>query len=181
MTLQSWAEYGWLKKHQSSHQEIADLLAIVDRDLSDAKIDSISTDWQFGIAYNAALKLCTILLCVKGFRAGQGLQHYRTIQALPLILGDERQSDADYLDTCRVKRNTVEYDRIGAASQSEADELILVCHSDLLSRETKRTGERQRFKIKNQRHPLAEHAEAQRRSKAGFTVLTKERAFSSMF
>ena len=62
---------------------------------------------------------------MEGFRAGQGLQHYRTIQALPLILGDERQTDADYLDTCRVKRNTVEYDRIGAASESEAGELIV--------------------------------------------------------
>lgn len=124
MTLQNWAEYGWLKKHQSSHQENVDLLKIVDRDLSDAKSGGISTDWQFGIAYNAALKLCTILLCAKGFRAGQGLQHYRTIQALPLILGAERQVDADYLDTCRVKRNTVEYDRIGATSGSEAAELI---------------------------------------------------------
>lgn len=124
MTLQNWTEYGWLKRHQTSHQEISDLLAIVDRDLSDAKTGGISADWQFGIAYNAALKLCTILLSVKGFRAGQGLQHYRTIQALPLILGDERQIDADYLDTCRVKRNTVEYDRIGAASESEAGELI---------------------------------------------------------
>ncbi len=124
MTLKKWAEYGWLKSHRSSHQEIADLLAIVERDLDDAKTGSISTDWQFGIAYNAALKLCTILLYAEGFRAGQGLQHYRTIQALPMILGSERQIDADYLDACRVKRNTVEYDRIGTTSISEVDELI---------------------------------------------------------
>ena len=99
-------------------------MAIVERDISDAKSDGISTDWQFGIAYNAALKLCTILLCAEGYRAGHGLQHYRTIQSLPIILGTERRIDADYLDTCRVKRNTVEYDRIGATSESEAQELI---------------------------------------------------------
>ena len=124
MTLNKWAEYGWLRDHKASRQEISDLLSIVDRDLCDAKSGGISTDWQFGIAYNAALKLCTILLHAEGYRAGQGLQHYRTIQALPLILGKERKPDADYLDTCRIKRNTVEYDRIGATSDGEVTELI---------------------------------------------------------
>ncbi len=124
MTLSKWVEYGWLRQHKTTRQEIADLLGIVDRDLSDAQTGRISTDWQFGIAYNAALKLCTILLYAEGYRAGQGLQHYRTIQALPLILGSNREVDAAYLDTCRVKRNTVEYDRIGATSDSEALELI---------------------------------------------------------
>ncbi|MBV5341264.1 MAG: hypothetical protein J0665_17190 [Deltaproteobacteria bacterium] len=124
MTLSKWVEYGWLRQHKTTRQEIADLLGIVDRDLSDAQTGRISTDWQFGIAYNAALKLCTILLYAEGYRAGQGLQHYRTIQALPLILGRNREVDAAYLDTCRVKRNTVEYDRIGATSDSEALELI---------------------------------------------------------
>lgn len=124
MTLEKWADYGWLRTHRPSRQEIADLLLIVERDIGDAMSGGISTDWQFGIAYNAALKLCTILLHAEGYRAGQGLQHYRTIQALPLILGSDRQSDADYLDTCRIKRNTVEYDRIGATSDGEAMELI---------------------------------------------------------
>jgi hypothetical protein len=124
MTLQKWSEYGWLRTHASSRQEITDLLDIVDRDLSDAKSGGISTDWQFGIAYNAALKLCTMLLHAEGYRSGQGLQHYRTIQALPLILGEKREADANYIDTCRVKRNTVEYDRIGATSKGEVKELI---------------------------------------------------------
>jgi hypothetical protein len=77
MTLSKWVEYGWLRQHKTTRQEIADLLGIVDRDLSDAQTGRISTDWQFGIAYNAALKLCTILLYAEGYRAGQGLQHYR--------------------------------------------------------------------------------------------------------
>ena len=124
MTLQKWAEYGWLRSHTTSPQEISDLLAIADRDIADAKSGGISTDWQFGIAYNAALKLCTVLLYAEGYRAGQGLQHYRTIQVLPLILGSKRNEDANYLDTCRVKRNTVEYDRVGATSEGEVAELI---------------------------------------------------------
>lgn len=123
MTLTSWAENKWLRRHRSSRQEISDLLQIVDRDLQDARA-GVSDDWRFGIAYNAALKLCTILLHAEGYRPERALQHYRTIQALPLILGESRKSDADYLDACRAKRNVVEYDRIGAVSGTEADELI---------------------------------------------------------
>ena len=62
MTLQQWADNGWLKPHKSSRQEIGNLLAIARRDLEDAGARDISEDWRFGIAYNAALKLCTILL-----------------------------------------------------------------------------------------------------------------------
>jgi hypothetical protein len=100
------------------------LLEIVDRDLHDAQQRGVSADWRFGIAYNAALKLCTILLYSEGFRPEKTLAHYRTLQALPIILGPEKEDDADYLDTCRTKRNTVEYDYVGGATNSDADELI---------------------------------------------------------
>ena len=48
MSLQQWANNGWLRPHQTSPQEIQDLLAIVQRDLTDAE-GNISADWQFGI------------------------------------------------------------------------------------------------------------------------------------
>jgi len=123
MTLKQWAENGWLKVHQTDAKEIGNLLAIVDRDLNDAITGDISADWRFGIAYNAALKLCTILLYAEGYKDDRSLQHYRTIQALPLILGSERKQDADYLDTCRIKRNIVEYDYVGGVTEKDADEL----------------------------------------------------------
>ena len=123
MTLKNWEHNGWLKAKASSRQEIQNLLAIVERDLTDAA-GSISADWRFGIAYNAALKLCTILLRAEGYLAAHGLQHYRTLQAMPLVLGESRRRDADYLEVCRIKRNTVEYDRAGAASEDEARELV---------------------------------------------------------
>jgi hypothetical protein len=123
MSLQDWANNGWLRPHQTSTQEIADLLGIVERDLADAE-GNISSDWRFGIAYNGALKLCTILLQASGYRAEKNLQHYRTIAALPLILGEQRKDDADYLEVCRRKRNTTEYDRAGEATEADATELI---------------------------------------------------------
>ena len=125
MTLEDWADNGWLRAHRSSRSEISALLMIVDRDLADARSHgAISADWRFGIAYNAALKLCTILVHGSGYRPERTLQHFRTIQALPLILGSGRKDDAAYLDVCRVKRNTVEYDMVGAATDADADELI---------------------------------------------------------
>jgi hypothetical protein len=45
------------------------------------------------------------------------------LAALPLILGASHNDDADYLDTCRAKRNTAEYDAAGTISRSEAEEL----------------------------------------------------------
>jgi hypothetical protein len=121
--LRQWLNNGWLRNHKTSKNEIENLLLIVQRDLKDAK-EGISDDWRFGIAYNAALKLCTALLYAEGFKAEKTLQHYRTIQALPLILGSDRKDDADYLDTCRSKRNIVEYDYIGAVTANDANELI---------------------------------------------------------
>ena len=123
MSLKQWAENGWLKPHKTSAKEISDLLRIVARDLQDAA-GSISADWQFGIAYNAALKLCTILLYASGYKPEKTLQHYRTIQALPLILGNTYKEDAKYLDTCRNKRNIAEYDYVGIASGDDVNELV---------------------------------------------------------
>ena len=123
MSLETWLANGWLRKHETSKQEIRDLLKIVDRDLNDTGSD-LSADWRFGIAYNAALKLCTVLLHASGYRAERGMQHYRTIQAMPLILGDDKKRDSDYLDACRIKRNQAEYDRVGVVSDREAEELI---------------------------------------------------------
>ena len=123
MTLKQWADNGWLRPHQTSAREIRDLLKIVERDLKDAE-GGISTDGQFGIAYNASLKLCTVLLYASGYRAERNLQHYRTLQALPLILGADKKDDALFLDRCRAKRNTVEYEYVGAVTETETKELL---------------------------------------------------------
>ncbi|HPG70425.1 MAG: hypothetical protein IPI61_08905 [Syntrophaceae bacterium] len=79
MNLKQWADNGWLKSHKTSREEIANLLAIVERDLADAANESISPDSRFGIAYNAALKLCTVLLSAAGYRADKTRHHYLTI------------------------------------------------------------------------------------------------------
>ena len=61
MSLENWVKNKWIWPHKVTRKEISGLLDIVHRDIKEAEGAS-STDWQFGIAYNAALKLCTILL-----------------------------------------------------------------------------------------------------------------------
>lgn len=127
MSLVDWAKNGWLRPHKSSKEEIANLIEIIERDLKDASTKALSDDWKFGIAYNAALKLCTIVLHSSGYRPEKNLAHYRTLQSLPLILGKKYEADATYLDTCRKKRNETEYDFAGTISEDEAIELIEFC------------------------------------------------------
>jgi len=124
MSLKQWAENNWLLPHETTREEVGNLLSVAERSLGDAEKD-ISPDGSFMMAYNAALNLCTILLYAEGYRPAKvPLRHYRTIAALPLILGAEKNKDAIYLDACRIKRNKVEYDYAGVANRSEARELV---------------------------------------------------------
>jgi len=123
MSLKTWEDNDWLKTEPTSRNEIQNLLSIVERDMKDAK-GSVSADWQFGIAYNAALKLYTVLLRAEGYRSSRGSHHYRTIKAMSQILGLEFVEDADYLDACRMKRNTLEYDYVGCVTGENVFELM---------------------------------------------------------
>lgn len=92
-------------------------------DLKSAREDS-SAGWKFVKAYNAALRLCTVLLYISGYLAARDQKHYRTIISLPLIVGDELKELAAYLDHCRVKRSKVTYESVFTVSMSESEELI---------------------------------------------------------
>lgn len=123
MTIDQLIKRGSLEKRDSSAEEIADLLQIVDRDIKDSKSTEVSSDWQFGIAYNAALKLATILVRWSGYRVkGQG-HHMTTFAMIPLILGPDSKDDAIYLDACRRKRNLVEYESVNGATAEDVKEL----------------------------------------------------------
>ena len=59
MSLQDWVQFGWLTEHQSSREEIKNLLGVVDRDLRESQAKGLGADWRFAIAYNAALQAAT--------------------------------------------------------------------------------------------------------------------------
>lgn len=47
-----------------------------------------------------------------------------TFEAVEIAMGPSVSALASYFDTCRRKRNQVDYDRANAATQTEAEELI---------------------------------------------------------
>lgn len=95
MTLSDWAKNDWLKPHQTSRAEIEGLLSIVERELHDARVRGISSDGKFTHAYRAVLTLGTVLLHCSGYTPAKGQSHhYRTIAALPMILGDSMKGDS---------------------------------------------------------------------------------------
>jgi len=124
MRLQQLLDSGRLRQLRTSPREIADLLLIVERDTADARIDGLSADRRFATAYNAALQLATIVLRAEGYRTLGTAHHHTTIRALPLVLGDDVIETTDYLDACRSRRNTVDYDGIGIATQEDVTELL---------------------------------------------------------
>ena len=124
MTLQNWLDNGWLHPHQTSPQELADLLAVADRDLVNAQSSGLSDDWKFGIAYNAALKLCTMMLYDAGYRPVHNLAHYQTVRSIGFTMGSAFLPAAEYLNDCRKMRNTAEYEMAGCVSAAEAAELL---------------------------------------------------------
>jgi hypothetical protein len=108
-----------LTPHQTSVREIADLLAVVERDLADSDVNRVSADWRMNIAYNAALQAATAALAAAGYRASRDQHHYRVIQSLRETVGATADLIARF-DAFRKKRNLTGYERAGAVSDSEA-------------------------------------------------------------
>ena len=117
MTIEQLLKRGSIVREASREQEINELFKIVERDLRDSSAKDISYDWQFGIAYNAALKLATILVRSHGYRVRANGFHLITIKLIPILLGESYRDLSLHLEACRQQRNEVEYEMIGGATQ----------------------------------------------------------------
>jgi hypothetical protein len=121
MTLSDWLGNRWIVVHEASPAEIADLFALVDRDLGDAGVPRLSPDWRLGITYNAALQLATLALAAAGFRPARERAHERAILSLRETAG-ANEATVNLLDSVRRKRNQNNYERAGTTSAAEASE-----------------------------------------------------------
>lgn len=123
MSLKNWQLNGWLAAHATSPREIADLLAVADRDLQDCTVSGLSADWRLNIAYNAALQSATAALAACGYRAVREAHHFRVIQSLVYSI-DLPATVVTQFDFFRKKRNIGGYERAGMVSDHEADEML---------------------------------------------------------
>lgn len=128
MSLRSLLDENRIEAQPTSPQEIAELARMADRDLVAYRAEGLPADWQFAIAYGAALQLVTIVVRAEGYRALTGAHHYSTIEAFGAIAGDEYSDRVAYLQSCRVKRNRAEYDRAGEVTTAEVQALVDEAH-----------------------------------------------------
>jgi len=124
MNLTHLLNQGKIQSHKTSKEEVTNLLAAIDRDIKDAKIEELSPDRKFSTVYNAVLLLATILLYCNGYKTRGAGHHFTVFLAMKEILGKDYYSLADYFDSCRAKRNITEYDYSGNISEAEVKELI---------------------------------------------------------
>ena len=100
-------------------------MAVADRDLVACKTPGLHNDWSFNIAYHAALQLATAALVASGFQAERVNHHYRVIDSLSLTLGTDAETIKRF-DIFRKKRNISDYERPGAISVREVEEMRLL-------------------------------------------------------
>jgi hypothetical protein len=134
VSLRDWLANRWIVAHEPNAREIADLFAVVDRDLEDAAVPRLSADWRLGITYNAALQLATLALMAEGYRPGRERHHERAILSLRETIGMDGKRVA-LLDAVRRKRNQMNYEHAGSTSAAEADEfyeLVTVLREDVV-------------------------------------------------
>ena len=123
VSLALYLKNAWIHEHTTSPAEIANLLAIADRDIAQSQTKGLGPEWSFDIAYNAALQLAVAALAAAGYQAERQNKHQRTIECLAFTLKLD-QADVTFLDQCRRKRHVAVYDRIGAISDQEASEML---------------------------------------------------------
>src|ERR1700690_3347640 len=118
--------------HRTSKQELDGLRELISRDLADAAIKGLSSDRRFATAYNAALQTAKMAIACAGYRIASVPGHHRlTFEGAKLALGKPAEHLADYFDSCRRKRNEIDYTGATIATTTEADELLLHAKSFL--------------------------------------------------
>jgi hypothetical protein len=123
MSLKNWLQNSWLVQHTATAEEIANLLAISDRDLAACRVKQLPSDWRFAIAYNAGLQAATAALAAAGYRASRDNHHCRVIQSLEFTTTPGSKV-IDTFDSFRKKRNISSYDLAGSVSDREALEML---------------------------------------------------------
>jgi len=124
MTWQQLESEGKVRSHVTSAQEVANLRDVVGRDLEDAQIPELSADRRFATAYNAALQTAKMVTALSGYRTSGLGAHQTAFQAVKVAMGTEVHPLMNYFDACRRKRNSVDYDLAGVATETETKTLL---------------------------------------------------------
>ena len=114
-----------VQRHRTSKKELDDIRALVARDLADAAVAGLSADRRFATAYNAALLAANMAIACAGYRVTAKTGHHKvSFDSIKLALGVGAEKYAAYFETCRRKRNMIDYTRSHVATDTEAKETV---------------------------------------------------------
>ena len=130
MSLQEWMTMGIIEEHESSPQEIGELLDVVRTDLSDARLVALSSDRRLSCCYGAILTSARAALRASGYRVRKGgpSHHYYAIQSLQYTVGFNPLT-LRKIESLGKKRVTAEYVRVGEVSGTMVDDAIALAES----------------------------------------------------
>lgn len=123
MTLKQWEQVNrWIIAYETSRQEIANLLAVGDRNLRDSAAAGLSPDARLALAYGSALEYARTALSAAGYRPARGSDHHvRVIESLEHTIGWDTKR-IRRLDGYRKARNVSSYERAGEVTDAQAAE-----------------------------------------------------------
>jgi hypothetical protein len=112
------------QKHTTSKPELDNMRQLIARDLADAAVAGLSADRRFATAYNAALQAANMAIACAGYRITAKIGHHKaSLESAALALGKSAESLTDYFETCRRKRNQIDYTQSRVATETEAKEI----------------------------------------------------------
>jgi hypothetical protein len=125
MNLKPWLDRGDVQKIVVNEASLKALIRLIERDLEDCQIESLSLDRRFATPYGAALNTASYVIRKNGYRVSGKVGHHKiTFDVAGEILGESISKFVDFFDICRRKRNKVDYDFADVVSLTEVDELI---------------------------------------------------------
>ena len=114
------------QRHKTSKKELDNMRALIARDLADASLAGLSADRRFATAYNAALQAANMAIACAGYRIMSKVGHHGvSLESTKLVLDKPVHNYADYFETCRRKRNTIDYTFSNVATETEAKEILV--------------------------------------------------------
>ncbi len=114
------------QRHKTSKKELDNIRALIARDLADVAIAGLSADRRFATAHNAALQAANMAIACAGYRIMSKVGHHRvSLESTKLVFRKPAHKYADYFETCRRKRNTIDYTFSNVATETEAKEILV--------------------------------------------------------
>ena len=124
MTLKDWLENRWVEAHESSAAEVENQLRMIERDIRNAKISDVDSEWRLNMAFNAQRLCADLALRASGYRVKVSAgAHEKTIDSMRYTLREDSETIA-LIRSFLNKRGLATYDGSGVVTDTEAEEAV---------------------------------------------------------